>query len=161
VCQRPDRAEIDRSLAAELVNLSKLARDLGVGRKALERHRDRHVPPHLDRLLAEADIEVPSPLVDELTRRYGLALEALAAAQSGVLAHVDPAGHPGQAPSHAAVAARIDDARHHVDAIAGLLLDAVDAGQLVEPIDPQLRERVRQVLERHLRTAADAPTADV
>ena len=43
VCLHPDRAEVDRRLARECVKVAPLARTLGVGRKALERHRDRHV----------------------------------------------------------------------------------------------------------------------
>jgi hypothetical protein len=135
---------------------------LGVGRKALQRHRDHHVPALLDRVLAAPDLEAPSPLVDDLARHYGRTLDALAAAQSGVLAHLAPAGSPGAAPSFAAVSASIDDARHHVDAIAGLFLDALHAGQLAMPLNPRVRAGLRQIMERSMQLAetTPAPTTD-
>src|SRR5690349_3174759 len=50
VCLRPDRAAIDRRLVREGANLAALARTLEVGRKSLERHRDRHVSQLLARV---------------------------------------------------------------------------------------------------------------
>src|SRR5438445_6536519 len=91
VCLRPDRAEIDRRLARQRVNLTALARTFGVGRKALERHRQRHLPSQLTRVQTAVDAETASPLLVELAPSYLQALEALAAAQSAALSHIDTA----------------------------------------------------------------------
>jgi hypothetical protein len=148
VCMHPDRAEVDQRLASKRVNLTQLSRALGVGRKALERHRDHHVPSQLTQLHAQADSESAFPLLAELARLYDLILDALASAEGATLSHID--SHPGARPtaSHAAIAGFINDARENVGYLTALFLDAAEAQQLAVPLEPQTRAALARFLER-------------
>ena len=147
VCLHPDRAEVDRRLASGRENVAALARTLGVGRKALERHRDRHVPAPLANIRAHVDAEGASPLLGELERLYHLTLAALASAEGAALSHIDP-DRVGPVASHAAIAASVNEARRLVGDIAELFDGAAEAGQLVEPPDPVLEARIQATLAR-------------
>jgi hypothetical protein len=137
ICLRPDRAELDRQLATEQVNLARLARTLGVGRKALERHRDHHTPTQLADIHAYAHADnSPSAFRAELEHRYKLILHALAAAQSATLARVDRQPSTRPTVSNAAIAVLITDARYNVGLLAELFLSAEAAGQVAEPLPP-------------------------
>lgn len=151
VCMHPDRAEVDQRLASERVNLTQLAHTFGVGRKALERHRDRHVPSQLTQVHAQADAESALPLLAELARLYDLILNALASAEAATLSHID--SHRGTRPtaSHAAIAGFVNDARENVGYLTALFLDAAEARQLAVPLEPHIRAALARVLERGLR----------
>jgi hypothetical protein len=148
VCMHPDRAEVDQRLASERVNLTQLSRALGVGRKALERHRDRHVPSQLTQVHAHADAEPAVPLLAELARLYDLILDALASAEAATLSHIDT--HRGARPtaSHAAIAEFVNDAREHVGHLTALFLDAAIAQQLAVPLEPHARAALARLVER-------------
>lgn len=148
VCMRTDRAEVDRRLTQQRVNLTALARTLGVGRKALERHRDRHVPSVLARVLAEVDAETSSELVVELARLYDLTLDALAAAESATLSHIDAVNGPNPTASHAAIAGFVDDARHHVGSLTQLFLDATEALQPAPQLAARIQAQLAAITER-------------
>jgi hypothetical protein len=155
----PNRAEIDRRLASERVNIAALARALGVNRKALERHRDRHVPSLLADLRTRARDASASRLVEQLERHYHLVLDALAAAEGAALSHID--GHRlGPAASHAAIAASVNEARQHLADLAELFVVAAEAGHLAEPHDPAGNAQIRRALDRvAARASALASTA--
>ena len=101
------------------MKVAPLSRTLGVGRKALERHRDRHVPSPLANIHAHRDAEGASPLLGELERLYHLALAALASAEGAALSHIEP-HRLGPAASHAAIAAFVNEARRHLGGLAEL-----------------------------------------
>ena len=147
VCLHPDRAEIDGRLARGRVKVAPLSRTLGVGRKALERHRDRHVPSPLASLHAHLAAEGASPLLGELERRYHLSLAALASAEGAALSYIEP-HRLGPAASHAAIAAFVNEARRHLGDLAELFVDAAQAGHLAEPLDPVLEKRIQAALAR-------------
>jgi transposase-like protein len=146
VCLRRDRAEIDRRLARERVNLAAVARTFGVGRKALERHRERHLPSQLARVQAAVDAESASPLLAQLAPLYELTLEALAGAQSATLSQIDPANSAQPPASPAAIAAYIDDARRHLGSLTQMCVDAADARQLAPALHGELAARIRAQL---------------
>jgi hypothetical protein len=155
VCMRSDRAEVDRRLAQERVNLTALAGTLGMGRKALERHRDRHVPSVLARVQAEVHAETSSELAVELARLYELTLDALAAAESATLSHIDHANGSHPTASHAAIARLVDDARQHVGSLTQLFLDTAEALEPAPPLDPQqLADRITAQLAAVVESAA-------
>jgi hypothetical protein len=151
VCMHPDRAGIDRRLACERVNLAGLAYTLGVGRKALERHRARHVPSVLAKVHAEVAAESASPLLAEIGRLYDLTLDALA--ESATLSHIDSANGQRPTASHAAIAGLVNDARQHVGTLTQLFLETAHTQQHAEPTDSGipidgLLARINAQLER-------------
>ncbi len=139
VCLHPDRAEVDRRLASGHVKLAPLSRSLGVGRKALERHRDRHVPSPLANVHAHRDAVCASPLLEELERLYHLSVAALASAEGAALSYIEP-HRLGPPASHAAIAAFVNEARRHLGDLAELFVDAAEAGHLVAPLEPCTRD---------------------
>jgi hypothetical protein len=159
VCLHPNRAEVDQHLATQRVNIAALARTLGVGRKALERHRDHHVPAPLAAFTAAPASGSASPLLADLERIYQLTLEALASAERAALSHL-AARRVEPAASHAAIAASVNDARRHLGTLAELFVGAAEAGHLSQPQDPQLEGRIQAALAgvaERARTLATTP----
>jgi len=148
VCLRPDRAAIDQRLATETVNLAGLARTLGVGRKALERHRDRHVPSQLADVHEYANDEDALPLLVELCHLYDRILDALATAECATLSHIDARPDVHAPPSHASIADSIKNVRYHVGLLSELFLNAALEGELAVPLDSQVRATLARVIER-------------
>ncbi len=143
------------------VNLTGLAHTLGVGRKALERHRARHVPSVLAQVHAEVAAESASPLLAELGRLYDLTLDALASAESATLSHIEAANGQRPTVSHAAIAGFVNDARQHVGSLTQLFLETAYTRQAAEPADlgiqiDGLLARINAQLERAARRPSPA-----
>jgi hypothetical protein len=133
------RAEIDRCLGDATETMSGLARRFGLGRRALQRHRDRHLPATLAAVRDYRD--VPDLFEGTVIQHYDRVLDALAAAEAAVLGHIDPA-RTAAAVSHERIAAMINDARAEL----GMLCEYV-LGNAIEH-DPELGARIGDVLER-------------
>jgi hypothetical protein len=154
-----DRAEVDRRLATQRVNIAALARVLGVGRKALERHRDHHVPAPLAAFRAPPESGSASPLLADLERIYQLTLDALASAERAALSHL-AARRVEPVASHAAIAASVNEARQRLGDLVELFVAAADAGHLGEPHDPAVSAQIRRALDGvAARASVLAPTA--
>jgi hypothetical protein len=125
-----DRASIDRRLAGGEWNLSALSRSLGIGRRALERHRARHVAKPLE--LSKVGAEGPAPLLVALARRYADILESLAAAERATLSYADRRGGGGVTLSHVGIAGVLADVREQVGALTQWVADACERGLLAE-----------------------------
>lgn len=85
VCAHRDRNDIDHELAQHQCNVSELARRTGLGRDALNRHRDAHVTSYLRIYGNAADLPTLGELHGELLRLHSAALDNLAAAERGRL----------------------------------------------------------------------------
>jgi len=94
VCMHPQRFEIDKRLAFQIVNVSALAREYEVGRKSIENHRNRHLESFLAAFQASADAPDNRHLNAELRRLYATALDAITRIQAGVPVQV--AEHNGE-----------------------------------------------------------------
>jgi hypothetical protein len=145
VCLRVDRAAIDRRLVHEGVNLAALARTLGVGRKALERHRNGHVSALLARVHDKTATLSASPLNIQLVGRYDATRDALASAQRAALSRND-VHHPSHAVSNAAIVELVDRIAERLDSLTELFLDAAEEQNLALPPDPEERARIRRAL---------------
>ena len=85
VCSHPNRADIDRRLAQQVVNVSALSREFGLNRNAVTAHRTHHLPDFLVALTAQAELPGDQVLNAELQRLYLTTLDALARAEAGTL----------------------------------------------------------------------------
>jgi hypothetical protein len=88
VCAHPSRAEIDRQLASQVVNVAAVARHYGLHHKSVQRHRHEHLPDFLPIFDGRASAPGGDAVNAEAQRLYALALDALATAQAGVLVQV-------------------------------------------------------------------------
>jgi hypothetical protein len=96
VCAHKRRSEIDVELVSEPVNVSAIARQYDVSRKAVTNHRDTHLPGMLRRTVEVFSHAVDMPTVGQIgaeyMRLYLAALDALATAQAGTLIDLDDNG---------------------------------------------------------------------
>jgi hypothetical protein len=65
VCPHPKRASIDRELVAGTA-VRALARDYGVGRDALMRHKAAHISPALERVAQRREVRQDASLLEKL-----------------------------------------------------------------------------------------------
>ena len=124
VCLHPDRAEIDRRLAAQIVNVSAVARDYGLHVSPVRRHRLQHLPDFLVALTSEAVAPSDRAIHAELQRVYLTALDALARAEAGTLVQISTVdGKPvyDRIWSPTAVARLIGEARKSLGVISALV----------------------------------------
>jgi hypothetical protein len=160
VCLHVDRASIDRRLAGDERNLSALSRSLGIGRKALERHRARHIAKPLELSDVGAAAEEPSPLVVELARRYVNILESLAAAERATLSYADRRGG-GVMLSHVGIAGLLASVREQVGSLTQVVVDAYASGLLAEENreeDARIATALNRLAERSLSLTTNADT---
>jgi hypothetical protein len=120
VCVHPKRTEIDERLAFQVVNVSALAREYGVPRKSIERHRDLHLAEFLAAFKSSADAPDIGRLNAEAQQLYLTTLDALARAQAAVLTHSDTNNFAKHETSLLTVARLIGEARKGLDLIARL-----------------------------------------
>jgi hypothetical protein len=155
VCSHVERAEIDRRLAFQVVNVASLAREYGLGKDAVHRHRSRHLPAFLPAFQASEDALTLGTLQAEARRLYVVTLDALAAAQAGVLAHVDADGTQHRVLSMSAIARMIREARAGLDQLARLAADGADpnerpTGVSNGALDASIQAALTQVVQRGL-----------
>src|SRR5438132_13901144 len=110
VCAHLKRAEIDERLALQVVNVAQVARDYGLDRKSVARHRDQHLPQFLRAFAGGAAVLDLSTIRAEAQRLYLTTLDALARAEQGVLAHVDEPDKARPRVSNTAIARYIREA---------------------------------------------------
>lgn len=152
VCAHPNRSEIDQRLAVQVVNVKQLARSYGLGRDAVARHRAKHLPAFLPALASRAGALTLDQLNAEAQRLYLVALDALAKAEAGTLAHVGEDGTATYAVSSTAVARLLREARASLDLLAKLAVAApsapVDPAPADSALETQLDTRIAQALDR-------------
>lgn len=146
VCAHIARAEIDRRLAVQVVNVSSVARDYGLSAKAVSRHRARHLPDFLVGLTARAQLPDIEQLGAEAQRLYLTTLDALARAEAGVLADTGVGRLKRPAVSHTAVAAYLREARQGLELLARLA-DNAEPRSEVSPISEGLESRITAALD--------------
>ena len=91
-CAHLQRAQIDERLALQVVNIAQVARDYGLDRKSVARHRDQHLPQFLRAFAGRAAALDVSKIQAEAERLYLTTLDALARAEQGTLARIDEDG---------------------------------------------------------------------
>lgn len=88
ICSHLERANIDRRLCFQVVNVAQLAREYGVKPDAMHAHRRNHLPEFLPAFQAQAGALTLTQLQAEAQRLYLVTLDALAMAEAGVLERV-------------------------------------------------------------------------
>jgi hypothetical protein len=155
VCSDVRRADIDKRLSFQIVNMRELSRDLGISRDSLTAHRKNHLPQFLGAFQASASALTLGTLQAEAQRLYEVTLDALASAEAGTLMDVDKDGVPMRVVSHTAIARFIREARAGLGLLAKLSADAgseadrptgVSNGEL----DGRISTALGQVMERAL-----------
>lgn len=162
VCSRMDRGDIDRRLAFQVVNVSAFARELGVGKDALARHRAKHLPAFLPAFQAQADALTLGTLQAEAQRLYAITLDALARAEAGLLIDVAAGDAEGAKVSMTAVARFIREGRAGLGMLAKLSADAAGANERPSGVangelDARLAAGLDRVMQRALGTRVDTP----
>jgi transposase-like protein len=148
VCAHLRRAEIDQRLAFQVVNVSALARELGVSETTVRRHREKHLPQFLAAFQASASALTLGALQAEAQRLYVLTLDALAKAEAGVLVDVSRDGEQVREVSHTAIARFIKEARQGLGLLAKLSADAgVENERPAGIADGELSARISAALE--------------
>lgn len=129
VCTHIERSTIDVQLSQQRVNVSAVAKAHGLKRMALVNHRQKHLPAFLQAFTASADSPNESALQAEAQRLYLASLDALAAAERGVLIGVDSEGLAMHRVSMTAVAACLREARANLASLLNLARDAQTADE--------------------------------
>jgi hypothetical protein len=159
ICSHPDRHAVDLRLASPDCNLSALARDLGLTRNAVARHRDNHLAQQrvlLD-LTAEADALSQGAIHAQAQALYLRSLEVLADLESGEIVGHDDAGQPIRRRSIATQLKAIREVRANVELLARLTLHG--SGPTVEAervdIDSAIERALRRAEERRALPSGD------
>lgn len=150
VCAHPLRSEIDKRLAMQVVNVRQLAREYGIGKDSMARHREKHLPGFLAALQARAQVLDLDQLQAEYQRLYLTALDALAQAEYGTLVRLDDDGTEHRAISSTAVARLLREARAGLDSMARLAVAGAGAGgsSPTASTNPALDDAIAAALER-------------
>lgn len=161
VCAHLQRAEIDRRLSFQVVNLAQLAREYGVGRDAVRAHRAAHLPAFLPAFQASAEALTLGTLAAEAQRLYSVTLDALALAEAGVLSHVGDDGTEHRLVSSTAVARMIKEARQGLGLLVKLSADAGSTDSRPAGVsNGELDARIGQALEGVMARALNAKSSD-
>jgi hypothetical protein len=146
VCAHLQRAAIDERLALQVVNVAQVARDYGLDRKAVARHRDQHLPQFLRAFAGQALGLDAEQLNAEAQRLYLITLDALARAEHGALSHIDEDGKAQRRVSNTAIARFIREARQGLDLLAKL--SAATPPPETSHEDGKFAQRVQEALGR-------------
>lgn len=147
VCAHLQRAEIDAKAARHQCNVAALAREYGVSRDSMTRHRNEHLSTFLKMYGASATLPTLGELHAEYVRLHSAALDSLALAEAGTLLAVDEQGnqHRHVSPTH--IARAVGEARKVLDSITRLAADASAEDERPTGIaDNELNERMRRAL---------------
>lgn len=149
VCTHFQRAEIDQHLARQVVNVAQVARVYGLGKDAVARHRRDHLPAFLPSLTARQEAAPRDALLAEAKRLYDISLDALAAAEAGVLVEVGRDGEETRKVSSSAVARSLREARASLGLLVDLSIDGPPAERGDQPHpDQALAASLARTLER-------------
>jgi hypothetical protein len=165
VCAHIKRAEIDERLARQVVNIAALAREFDVGRRSVERHRDRHLPDFLRAFAGRAQPLDYTAIQAEAERLYLVTLDALGKAESGVLVRIDADGTQHYKQSLSTIARLVKEARSGLDQLAKLAAVGADGNAARTPttndaLDARIAEALLRVERRQL-GAGDGDVVDV
>jgi hypothetical protein len=106
---------------------------------------------------AKADLPKLGELHGEYLRLYASALDNLAAAQAGTLAHIDDHGREVRVVSHTGISRAVNEARKTLDSIVRLAADAAEVNERPSGItDIELSGRIAAALERTMARGAIA-----
>lgn len=159
VCAHMARQEIDLALAQPDANLSLLARDHGLSRDALRRHRGEHLPRMLVTLATRAEAMRAEQLHAQAQDLYLRALANLAHAEAGVLVGADGKGRERRLVNTDAVTKALREARNGLGLLAQLAMHA-PTGDVVED-DGTIRSDLDVAVERALRSVLQRTQAQV
>lgn len=149
VCVRDDRGVIDQRLSFQVVNVAALARELGLSRDALVRHRASHLPAFLPAFRASADALTLGQLQAEAARLYSVGLDALARAEAALLQDVASGKSKGQARSLSSVARFVRESRQNLGLLAKLSSDAAGSDERPAGVSNGVLDAgIAQALER-------------
>ncbi|MGH7531010.1 MAG: hypothetical protein ACREMN_11560 [Gemmatimonadales bacterium] len=81
VCTHPDRATIDEALVARRDSLRDIARQHGLKKDAVDRHRREHVPDHVAKAQEAKEVASASDLLAQMQALQTKTLEILEAAK--------------------------------------------------------------------------------
>lgn len=172
VCVRLDRGEIDRRLSFQVINMSQLARELGLSRDALYAHRKAHLPTFLPAFQASAEALTLGTLQAEMQRLHSVTLDALARAEAGTLVRnvhgepvYDAAGDVQREVSTSEVARMIREARQNLGLLTKLSADAAStndrpAGVANGELDARLTTALERVVARSTQRIQADTTVD-
>lgn len=166
VCVHPSRADIDRRLAAQVVNVSALSREFGLNRNAVSAHRLHHLPDFLVALTARAQLPHDDVINAELQRLYLTSLDALARAEAGTLVQIATVdGEPvfDRIWSPTAVARLIGEARKGLGMISALVAARENVAPPAEAnasLDASIARALDRFEQRSLGQPLDPPIAD-
>lgn len=166
VCAHMRRAEIDERLAQQVVNVSAVAREFGLGRRSVERHRERHLPEFLRAFAGRAQPLDYTALQAEAERLYLVTLDALAQAQAGVLVAVNDDGTQVRKVSNTSIARLISEARKGLDQLGKLAAVGADGESARTPtsnveLDARIAEALLRVERRQLGAGETSDVVDV
>jgi hypothetical protein len=116
----PKRDTIDHELLFGRVNLSELGRTHAVSRDALRAHQNRHLEDLRAEYRACGHGLTLAQLRGDAKRLYLISLDALAAAQRGVVVGTDSEGRPVRRVRQADVARMLREARQTLDLVIRL-----------------------------------------
>src|SRR5207248_5926055 len=136
-----------------VVNVAQVAREYGLDRKAVARHRDQHLPQFLRAFAGRAAVLDVSKIQAEAERLYLTTLDALARAEQGTLTRIDEDGKARPSVSYSAIARFIREARQGLDLLAKLSLASDTRDTPPNEVNPQLDARIAAALERVERRA--------
>lgn len=148
VCAHLKRAEIDQRLAFQVVNMSQLSREYGVGKDAIRGHRAKHLPAFLPAFQARADALTLDTLSAEAQRLYLVSLDALAAAERGVLIEVGEDGTEYRKVSSTSIARLLREARTTLGMLASLAADGAGPEETAKVANTELDSRIAAALDR-------------
>jgi hypothetical protein len=148
-------------------NLSAIGRAYGIGRDALRRHRDSHLPGLLRDFEGEAEALRGRQLHHQAQDLYKRALANLAEAEQGMLT-INAAGQTERKRSARAVASAIREVRATLELLARLAVVAptgaelVEGGRIVGELDAAVDRALRAAVERSMmQRAAEVAEAEV
>jgi DNA-binding transcriptional ArsR family regulator len=150
ICSLPTRHEIDKRLARPDCNLSALARELGLHRTSVTRHRDSHLARHglLVALGAQADALDSRALHAQAQALYLKALETLSAIEAGVVVGTDKDGNPVMRRSMTQQLKAIREVRATIETLARLAVAMPTAGESASAgARPDLDAAVKRALD--------------
>lgn len=148
VCTHLERAEIDKRLSLQVVNIAQLGREYGLGKDSLRAHRRKHLPEFLPAFTASAAALTLDTLSAEAQRLYLVSLDALAAAERGVLIEVGEDGTEYRKVSSTAIARLLREARAGLGLLAKLAADGAPADEPTTRANAELDSRIAAALDR-------------
>lgn len=133
VCDHVDRPAIDRALVENSQSLRDIARQFGLGKDALARHKKEHIPTHVALAREQMALDAGGIL---------LSIEALHDRAIGIFAWAEQAGDLRTALGAIREARQTLETLHNIRLASDQMLDAEQAGRLVDALTWAVRRHI-------------------